>query len=253
MSREPGDTPRTYWNEQALVNRAAAAIDPADVRGWKNAYIAHCRNLAMAQGLKSMPVGSRLLDYGCGTGTFLSWLSRSRGDLPSYGTDISVAMLRLAQELHPELGGQVCACDGRQLPFAEASLAAICTAITLIYVLENEALLSLAREFRRALMPGGVVVSVEQVRRRTHHQPEHIKIQRAPEEMIQIFAKADFELLEWRPIRRGRFPLVYLIRYGLIPVGWHDAIARLEAHLWRHVPLPQHDYADAVFVWRAAP
>jgi SAM-dependent methyltransferase len=243
---------KSYWNKQAVLNQAAAAIDPADRLGRKNAYIAHCRNIALASGLKDLPTGVRVLDYGCGTGTFLSWLKGWRPELSSYGTDFSMEMLRVALELDPQLGGRVTACNGQQLPFRDCSFESISTAITLIYLLEDHALLSLAQEFRRTLVPGGVVVSVEQVRRRTHRQPEHHKIQRAPEELIEIFAQAGFELVEWRQIRRGRFPLVYLIRYGLIPSRWHDLIARIEARLWRNSRVPQLDYADAYFAWRAS-
>ena len=250
MNAAPTRNAKIYWDRQALLNHAAAAIDPADLQGRKNAYIAHCRNLALASGLKALPPGARVLDYGCGTGTFLNWMIGWRPDLSGFGADFSNEMLHIALELNPGLAGRVTVSNSQDLPFREGSFASICTAITLIYLLENSALLSLAGEFHRTLSPGGIVVSVEQVRRRTHHQTEHLKIQRSPEEIIEIFDQAGFELLEWRPIRRGRFPLVYLIRYGLIPVRWHDSIARFEAYLWRKFNVPQFDYADALFVWR---
>ncbi len=244
---------QSYWDSQAVLNHAAAAIDPADRLGRKNAYIAHCRNLALASGLKHLPAGARVLDFGCGTGTFLGWLMWWRPELSGYGADFSREMLRVALGLNPELAGRVTVCNSQKLSFRDGSFAAICTAISLIYLLEGSALISLAREFRRSLVPGGMVLSVEQVRRRTHLQLEHHKIQRAPEEIIEIFAQAGFELVEWRQIRRGRFPLVYLIRYGLIPSRWHDRIARIEARLWRNSRVPQLDYADAYFMWRVKP
>jgi SAM-dependent methyltransferase len=242
---------KSYWNKQAVLNQAAAAIDPADHLGRKNAYIAHCRNLAIESALKNIPTGARVLDYGCGAGTFLTWLMEWRPGIAGYGADFSLEMLHLALTVNPELAGHITACNGKHLPFRNDSFESICTAITLIYLLEDRALLTLAREFRRTLVPGGVMVSVEQVRRNTHRQPEHHKIQRSPEELIRIFGQAGFELLEWRPIRRGRFPLIYLIRYGLIPTRWHDFIARIEDRLWRKLQVPQLDYADALFVWRA--
>ncbi len=250
MNANPSDPAKSYWNLQAEQNQAAAAIDPADRKGYKNAYIAHCRNLALSSGLKGLASEARLLDFGCGSGTFLSWLKYWRPDISGFGADFSTAMLRVGLELDPELAGHVTSCDGQHLPFADASLDAICTAIALIYQREDSALLSIAREFRRTLAAGGLVASVEQVRHMTHHQTRHLKVQRAPEQIISVFAQAGFELLEWRPIRRGRFPLIYLIRYGLIPVRWHDVIARFEARLWRHFRVPQLDYADAYFLWR---
>ena len=240
----------SYWNKLATQSHAAAAIDPADRAGKKNAYITYCRNLAFGGVLKNLPASARVLDFGCGTGTFMGWLMRWRPELSVYGADISIEMLRVALDLDVALDGRITGCDGQKIPFQDNCFELICTAGVLCYVVENYALISLAREFRRALVPGGVVASVEQVRRRTHHQSEHHKIQRSPEEIIDTFAQVGFELLEWRPIRRGRFPLIYLIRYGLIPVRWHDFMARLEARLWRNFGVPQLDYADALFVWR---
>jgi SAM-dependent methyltransferase len=241
----------SYWNKLAVQNHATAAIDPADRLGKKNAYIAHCRNLALASGLKALLPGARVLDYGCGTGTFLSWVSNWRPVLSCFGADFSKEMLHIALKLNPALFGRIIASDGQQLPFRESCFDAICTAGTLVYLLEDQALLSLAKEFRRTLVRDGTVVSVEQIRCRTHHQPIHHKIQRAPAEIIEVFAQAGFELQEWRPIRRGRFPLIYFIRYGMIPIRWHDSIARFEARLWSNFSLPQIDYADALFIWRA--
>lgn len=250
MNASPTRNAKTYWDQQALLNHAAAAIDPADRQGRKNAYIAHCRNIALASGLNKLPSNARVLDYGCGTGTFLKWMKGWRPDLSGFGADFSKEMLHIALELNPALDGRLTVSNSQDLPFHEGTFASICTAITLIYLLENSALFVLAREFRRTLAPGGMVISVEQIRRRTHHQTEHFKIQRSPEELIEIFAQAGFELLEWRQIRRGRFPLIYLIRYGLIPLSWHDCIARFEARLWRNFRAPQLDYADALFVWK---
>ncbi len=250
MNSDKNRIAKTYWNKLAVQSHAAAAIDPADRLGRKNAYITHCRNLALAIALKNLPSQARVLDFGCGTGTFLSWLMRWRPEISCFGTDISIEMLRMALNLNPELEGRITVCDGQKTPYRDSCFESICTAGTLVYILENHTLLSLAREFRRTLVSGGIVVSVEQVRRRTHHQTEHLKIQRSPEEIIQIFAQAGFELLEWHPIRRGRFPLIFLIRYGLIPVGWHDYIARFEARLWRKFSVPQLDYSDVLFVWR---
>jgi len=240
-----------YWDAQAILHRGAAAIDPADTLGRKTAYIAHCRNLALASGLDQMAEGARVLDFGCGTGTFLTWLEQQRPDCSGYGIDLSSEMLHVALELHPNLAGHIATCDGRRLPMRGQSIDVICTAITLIYLTDDDALLALAKEFRRALVPGGLVVSVEQVRRHTHRQIGYRKIQRAPEDYLRIFSEAGFTLQGWRQIRRGRFPLTYLIRYGLIPRAWMHPVANLESWLWRDSRLPSWDYADALFIWRA--
>jgi hypothetical protein len=62
---------------------------------------------------------------------------------------------------------------------------------------------------------------------------------------LQAFREAGFTT-QWRQIRRGHFPLVYPIRYGLVPQGWLPRIAGLESRLWCNAPLPRFDYADVL-------
>jgi len=105
-------------------------------------------------------------------------------------------------------------------------------------------------EFFRALKPGGLVACVEQVRRRDTLDERHCKRQRAPAGYVEPFLASGFELLEWRQLRQGRFPLIYFVRYGLIPRRWTAALARMESRLRASAPLPVFDYADALFVFR---
>lgn len=244
------DKIRQYWNSIANSAGKAAAIDPNDWRGFKNSYIALCHHLSLFPVLNDLPECASLLDFGCGTGIFLDSLQKVRQDILGVGVDLSEAMLAEAVRLHPQLAGQVVACDGHRLPFASQSIDAITCTGVLLYFHKDTSLLSVINEFRRLLKPGGWVVAVEQVRRKPHLQPKHHKIQRTPEQLVALFTQSGFCLQEWRQIRRGRFPLVYGIRYGWVPARFHAAIARLEARLWRGTSVPLFDYADALFIWR---
>lgn len=250
MKDDSLDKTRQYWDAMITGAGQAAVIDPNDWRGLKNAYIALSHHQALFPILNRLPEHASILDFGCGTGMFLASFQRVRPDILGVGVDLSEAMLTEAVRLHPQLARQIIAYDGHRLPFADRSVEALTCIGVLFYICEDSRLLAMANEFHRVLKPGGWVVAVDQVRRKTYPQPEHHKIQRTPEQLVALFTQSGFVLQEWRQIRRGRFPLVYGIRYGWVPARFHAAIARLEARLWRGASVPLFDYADALFIWR---
>jgi SAM-dependent methyltransferase len=239
-----------FWDAISRQAGTASAIDPNDRLGFKNAYIAQVRDHALSMTLGRLAPASTVVDFGCGTGTFLGNLRRSHPALAGFGLDISREMLRLASATQAELRGRIMLFDGSRLPLRPESVDAITTGGVLLYLTSEISFKVVCGEFRRVLKPGGLVACVEQVRRRDRHDPANCKLQRAPKSMIEGFHGAGLELVEWRQVRRGRFPLIYLIRYGLLPRRWFGGIARLESTLWRQLPAPAMDYADALFVFR---
>jgi len=251
MSYSDKNQVQNFWDQLAKKNHQAAAIDPADRRGLKNEYIAHCRNRAIDQFLSTLSKESiRLLDYGCGTGVFLDWLERTYPNIESLGIDLSQEMLNVAVDIFPDLCANLIHYDGVSIPLDNDGLDIITTSGVLLYFTENSELTQTAAELFRVLKPGGHLLSVEQIRRNTKKFPEHKKIQRNPHELIELVNQSGFSLETWHPIRRGRFPLIYLIRYGIIPKQLLPKICDLEAQLWRNSDAPVIDYADALFVWR---
>ncbi|WP_313929080.1 class I SAM-dependent methyltransferase [Pseudoxanthomonas sp.] len=246
MTRETENS-RDFWNLLAGQSGQAAAIDPRDSRGLKNAYISRVRDAAILESLESMPSSTSVLDFGSGTGTFLSKLRSLYPEFLATGTDISLVMLRHAVARDPALAGSLFLYDGEALPIKSESLDVITTGGVLLYFREEEDFIRICREFQRVLRPGGQVIAVEQVCRRTRTDARNMKVQRSPEEFQRLFEKCGFRSVSWRQLRRARFPLVYAIRYGLVPRSLHGIIARLEGWLWSGPRLPRLDYADAVF------
>ena len=106
-----------------------------------------------------------VLDLACGTGDLLVELSR-RAPRRCLGADVAPRMLAQAREKidrhGPETAGLIRA-DGRCLPVADGTLAAI----TIAFGLRNFPDLDEAlAEFKRALMPGGVLGILEFTRDR---------------------------------------------------------------------------------------
>lgn len=241
---------RSFWNELASTRALASAIDPADTLGHKNKYISHCRNEALRPFLKKVGIQDFVLtDIGCGTATFLDWVLHEFPNARAFGLDISMDMLRLASDIYPKLQNSMAIYDGEQTPIRDASVDVVTTAGVLLYRLDDSELDTTARQFHRILKPGGVVLSVEQIRKSRRLFPNQRKVQRSPSELLDSFQRAGFSLKNWHQIRRGRFPLTYLIRYGFVPQRLMPLISRIETRLWEKSPLPVLDYSDAVFAW----
>ena len=91
----------------------------------------------------------RVLDVGCGNGHYLEALA-SRG-VGAVGCDLSAGMLASAGD------HRLVRADASRLPFADASFGTVLAAHMLYHVADVP---STARELRRVLAPGGVLVAV---------------------------------------------------------------------------------------------
>lgn len=96
-----------------------------------------------------VPDGGRLLDVACGNGRLLGMLLRGRR-FEGYGTDISEAMVRVAQRELPAMAFRSAPAD--DLPFGDGFFDAVtvCTAFHHFHDVT-----AFAREVRRVLVPGG--------------------------------------------------------------------------------------------------
>ncbi|HLY86769.1 MAG TPA: class I SAM-dependent methyltransferase [Gaiellaceae bacterium] len=91
----------------------------------------------------------RLLDVGCGTGSYTAALAERGWD--ATGVDISVDMLRRARER----GVHAVQADATQLPFEDASFAA---AVSVLTNTDLDDLAAVVREIVRVLRPGAPLV-----------------------------------------------------------------------------------------------
>ncbi len=100
---------------------------------------------------------SRVLDVGCGPGTFTRYLA-GRG-LHAEGIDLSPDMLRIAGERVPEATFRQM--DMRVLAYPDGTFDGVLAAYSLIHIPDAEVVAVLA-EFRRVLRPGGVLLVLGQ-------------------------------------------------------------------------------------------
>jgi ubiquinone/menaquinone biosynthesis C-methylase UbiE len=92
----------------------------------------------------------QVIDVGCGAGRMTSSLSRA--GLKARGVDLSPEMVRIAQRLQPELSFELG--ELTELPVADAAADGILAWYSIIHS-PPAALPAIAREFWRALRPGG--------------------------------------------------------------------------------------------------
>lgn len=93
--------------------------------------------------------GDFVLDVGCGNGTLLSKLSRSKS-IQGFGTDISPEMIKNAKELHPDFNFATASCEA--IPFDDNSMDIIMACCAYHHFPDVNAF---AKEVNRLIKPNG--------------------------------------------------------------------------------------------------
>jgi hypothetical protein len=68
------------------------------------------------------------------------------------------------------------------------------------------------------------------------------------EEYLRAFKESKLECLQHYPIRNGRWWMLYLIRYGMVPKGWFRQVGRYELEKRRREKGVIGFYKDFLFV-----
>jgi len=237
---------RGYWDNEAGLGPDRSVIDRNDNKGNKIKYINRLRDKVVRDELKGLPPSSRVLDLGCGSGNLSRTLDK-KGFCVT-GIDISLEILKLTKHQtfrHPSLFAQY---DGKHLPFSTSCFDACVISGVLCYLNDAESLLHILKEVSRVLKPGGRLIAVEQTRRARKFKQNKMKLQRPATEFLQPIEKSGMVNKKHQIIRRGHFPLLYPIRYGLVPSAFFPYIGGLEKFLGRVFRRPLFDYVDTLFV-----
>lgn len=140
--------------------------------------------------------GRVAIDVGCGTGRMSKYLKDT--GLNVSGVDLSPQMVRVAQQLHPELSFDVG--ELTSLPAADAAADGILAWYSIIHS-PRTALPAIAREFWRVLRPGGSALLAFQagsghrtIDRAYGHDVELRAELHSPEEVAARFTEQGFEV-----------------------------------------------------------
>ncbi len=246
---ENGTTPSQEWDHLARKYGESAVVDRGDRRGLKNRYIQTLADLTL-DGLLPEDHPLRVLDFGCGAGR--QAIRQARWGHRVVGLDISSEMIRIAEARRAGLPVEfVLFDDGGDLPLADGRLDVVTTAGVLMYILEDDRLDHVLQEFHRVLRPGGEVILIEHIRRFGRISRAHHKVYRSYLAYDRALRRAGFAPLRVRPLRRGRLlPSWFGLRFGLLPAGCIEPLARFELLL--RAVLPLWDYYDCLYHFRKA-
>jgi SAM-dependent methyltransferase len=205
------------WGQRAREGFLASGIDPADRRGHKNYYIDLLQKMALDEVLE-LKGNEIVLDFGCGSGRMTYWIAPKVKKV--VGLERTPEMIQLAKENRKSENIELMVYDGIHFPLFPYSFDLILSVGVLQYM-ENDALKNTVSVLAKNLDHGGKFYLIEQA-------SDNLKISRPTvEDYLRTFKGLHLRCSQHYPIRNGRWWLLYLIRYGLIP---HKCFPRLA--LW---------------------
>lgn len=236
-----------FWDELAKeVGPDASVMDPRDRRGYKNRYIAALRDRAILNALSGISETARILDFGCGSGNLSRRLAEN--GYQSVGVDFSFDLVKHARQQGENGKTPFVLYDGRHLPFA-SNCFDVCVIYTVLqYLVDTKWFCQAVREINRVLKPGGRLIAIERTCPQKRPKPDELIHQRSSKEILTLLKEAGFQDRENYIVRRGHFPLIYLIRYGFIPTALFPSIIRTEAFLGKVFKNVRFDYAETMFI-----
>ena len=150
-----------FWDEKARTSRGdvlgAVCLDSAE----ENSCIDHVQRALARSAMQRVirirrPNGPSVLDYGCGTGRWVDFLS---GYGYRYtGVDLSAGLLTIAQRQHPDI--EFRKVNGRYIPYGDAQFDVLWS-IAVVHHNPPDRQDRILAEFSRVIRDGGVLVLLE--------------------------------------------------------------------------------------------
>ena len=229
---------RVDWGERAHRGFLASGIDPADRRGHKNRYIDLLQKMALEEVLE-LKGDEAVLDFGCGSGRISYWIAPRVKNV--VGLEVTPEMIDLARQNREAENVEFMLYDGNHFPVMPHPFDLVLS-VGVLQIMEGEALTKVILALSRYLKPGGRFLMIEQV-------SDNPKIKRpSAGEYLGAFKESGLECLRYYPIRKGRWWLLYLIRYGWVFDRTLPRIARWEMKKRRKGEKPSSYYWDGLFL-----
>jgi SAM-dependent methyltransferase len=226
------------WGKRAHTGFLASGIDPADRRGHKNRYIDLLQKMALEEVLE-LKGDEAVLDFGCGSGRISYWIASRVKNV--VGLEVTPEMIDLARQNRDAENVEFMLYDGKHFPVMPHPFDLVLS-VGVLQIMEGENLTKVILALSHYLKSGGRFLMVEQV-------SDNPGIKRpSVNEYLQAFKESGLDCLRYYPIRTGRWWLLYLIRYGLIPERWFPCIASLELRKRRKRATTISYYCDYLFV-----
>ncbi|MGA2515010.1 MAG: class I SAM-dependent methyltransferase [Thermodesulfobacteriota bacterium] len=226
------------WGERAEKGFLASGIDPADTKGRKNYYIDLLHKIALEEVLE-LKGDEVVLDFGCGSGRIAYWIAPKVKKV--VGLEVTREMIDLAEKHRTAENVEFMVYDGVHFPVTPTPFDIILS-VGVLQIIRGKLLKSTLSRLAQSLTKDGIAYLIEQV-------SDNPKVRRPKvEEYLQAFKESKLQCLKYYPIRNGRWWLLYLIRYGMIPKGWFHRIAVHEIMKRRKTKGHMSYYKDYLFV-----
>jgi cyclopropane fatty-acyl-phospholipid synthase-like methyltransferase len=226
------------WGKRAEKGFLASGIDPADRRGLKNGYIDLLQKIALEEVLE-LKGNEVVLDFGSGSGRISHWIAPRVKKV--IGLEITPEMIDLAEKKKTAANVEFMIYDGVHFPVFPFPFDLILS-VGVLQTMRGELLKSTLSSLAPYLKKDGRVYLIEQV-------SDNPKVERPKgEAYLHAFEESKWECLQYYPIRKGRWWVLYLIRYGFIPQGWFPKLAQVEIHHCRKGEKKISYYQDYLFV-----
>jgi len=180
-----------------------------------------------------------VLDFGCGSGRFSYWIApRARKVV---GLEITPEMIDLAEKNRTADNVEFAVYDGLHLPVFPYPFDLILS-VGVLQTMKEELLKNTLSSLALYLKKDGRFYFIEQV-------SDSPKMDRPSlSGYIDAFGSSGMKCLQHYPIRKGRWWLLYLIRYGLVPHKWFPYIASRELKKNRKKENYISHYKDYLFL-----
>jgi len=226
------------WVKSAEKGFLASGIDPADRRGHKNYYIDLLQKMALDDVLE-LKGDEIVLDFGCGSGRICYWIAPKVKKV--IGLEVTPEMIELAEKNRDAGNVEFLLYDGVRFPDLNNSFD-IVLSVGVLQIMKHEALKKTLSHLANYLKKDGRGYFIEQVSDNPSvGRPKLI-------EYLQAFKESGLECFQYYPIRRGRWWMLYLIRYGIIPKEWFIKIALKEMESLKKTKGKIFYYQDYLFL-----
>ena len=228
------------WGQRAREGFLASGIDPADRRGQKNYYIDLLHKMALDEVLE-LKGDEAVLDFGCGSGRIAYWIAPKVRKVT--GLEVTREMINLAERHRTASNVEFILYDGAHFPDLPFQFDLILS-VGVLQTMREESLKTTIFQLVQYLKPEGKLCFIEQASDNPNVGRRSVR------KYLQVFKESELECLQHYALRRGRWWMLYLIRYGMIPRKWLPRIACYELEKRRGEKEFIHFYEDFLFVLR---
>lgn len=182
-----------------------------------------------------------VLDFGCGSGRISYWIAPKVKKV--VGLEITPEMIELAEKNRTVENVEFLVYDGVHFPVIPYPFDLVLS-VGILQIMKGESLKQTLFSLTQYLKKDGRLYLIEQASDNAKMDRPNIN------EYLEAFKESKLECLRYYPIRKGRWWMLYLIRYGMVPKAWFRRIAFWELMKNRKAKGNISYYKDYLFLIR---